>query len=597
MTKKKFNISGKIIGITLIVFIIGCILLGVEAYYLYTTMYRDRLENGRLNAETYAHRVEDGLDHGLYIAETLEQVVISGNGEFDNFEEIAENLMTDFVRSIRLAPDGVVTNSYPEKDNELGKIDILHDEERRPYAEYARDHDVTIMQGPFKLKQGGEGLVIENPVFIEKDGKRQFWGFVNVAIVVPDIFADSLDALEGFGYDYCLEKEVSPWEAVYQKVYGSGNELEDPMMYQFSIGENRWRLLIEPKSGWHRSRTVLLMVGDGVVILVLLTGLILTLLILEEKRSNLKKMALTDALTGIFNRNGFDKTVDGLLAKYPDQNCVGVELDIDDFKFLNDIYGHDLGDQAIRRLADSMRECFKGNVVLGRTGGDEFCALLLNETCESVGERLDAFVKTPQEISYKDKKITFCISLGYAEYPKHARDRKGLIKCADAALYEVKLHGKNGCMAYEPGFGDVRTQLGFALKDITEHLPGAFLIYRADPGDDELLMANKEMLRLTGCKNLDEFFTFTGRRFRNLIEEDEQESVEQDIWRQINAGDGHLNDYVSFHLMRKGDKSIPVMDHGRIVESLQYGKVFYVLIMDQESMIRHYGQDRVIIQE
>lgn len=110
-------------------------------------------------------------------------------------------------------------------------------------------------------------------------------------------------------------------------------------------------------------------------------------------------------------------------------------------------------------------------------------------------------------------------------------------------------------------------------------------------------MANKEMLRLTGCKNLDEFFTFTGRRFRNLIEEDEQESVEQDIWRQINAGDGHLNDYVSFHLMRKGDKSIPVMDHGRIVESLQYGKVFYVLIMDQESMIRHYGQDSVIIQE
>ena len=80
MTKKKFNISGKIIGITLIVFIIGCILLGAEAYYLYTTMYMDRLENGRLNAETYAHRVEDGLDHGLYIAEALEQVLFGVYG-------------------------------------------------------------------------------------------------------------------------------------------------------------------------------------------------------------------------------------------------------------------------------------------------------------------------------------------------------------------------------------------------------------------------------------------------------------------------------------------------------------------------------------
>ena len=55
------------------------------------------------------------------------------------------------------------------------------------------------------------------------------------------------------------------------------------------------------------------------------------------------------------------------------------------------------------------------------------------------------------------------------------------MRCADAALYEVKLHGKNGCMAYREGLHSrSRKQLGFALKDISEHLPGAFIIYIAD---------------------------------------------------------------------------------------------------------------------
>lgn len=63
------------------------------------------------------------------------------------------------------------------------------------------------------------------------------------------------------------------------------------------------------------------------------------------------------------------------------------------------------------------------------------------------------------------------------------------MRCADAALYEVKLHGKNGCMAYREGLqSGVRKQLGFALKDISEHLPGAFIIYRADKENDELFM-------------------------------------------------------------------------------------------------------------
>lgn len=112
---------------------------------------------------------------------------------------------------------------------------------------------------------------------------------------------------------------------------------------------------------------------------------------------------------------------------------------------------------------------------------------------------------------------SFTISLGYAQYPQQAKNYDGLIHCADAALYEVKLRGKQGCAAYKDCFRRIRKQLGFGFMDVSKNLPGAFLIYKADPDDDELLFANHEMLHLCGCKDMDEFFAYTKQKFCNLI--------------------------------------------------------------------------------
>ena len=172
--------------------------------------------------------------------------------------------------------------------------------------------------------------------------------------------------------------------------------------------------------------------------------------------------------------------------------------------------------------------------------------------------------------------------------PTFASNRSQLMRCADAALYEIKLHGKNGCMAYKNGLQlGARKQLGFALKDISEHLPGAFIIYRADKTDDELFYANHEFLRMTGYKNMDELFRLAQKSFRNLIREDEQQKIESSIWEQIDSG--NENDYIHFHLRKADGSYLSVLDHGRIVNSQQYGRVFYVLFTDWEDMHIHYG--------
>lgn len=168
--------------------------------------------------------------------------------------------------------------------------------------------------------------------------------------------------------------------------------------------------------------------------MLLLTGLTAALLILDENRQELRKLALTDALTGIYNRHGFDKHVTVYMKKYPEKHCVGVQFDIDDFKLINDIYGHASGDKALQILAESMRKFFPDHAVLGRNGGDEFCIFLPDCTCKEAEEKLVQFTKQKRFFVYEGEERAFNISLGYAEYPVHAKSQLQLMHCADAAL-------------------------------------------------------------------------------------------------------------------------------------------------------------------
>lgn len=571
-----------------IVFFIGMAILGITVYGEKCIQQKQSRKMADLNAMTYAERMKTDIMQGIDVTVTLEQMLISENGRIQKFSETAANMITDSIQSIQIAPDGVVTEIYPVEDNETGKIDLIHDEARGKISCYARDNHVLIMQGPFQLKQGGYGIAVRKPVYLEDEsGQEFFWGFTIVIIRVPEIFSDSVKSLSDFGYQYCLSKTVSPWEEAYEVVDCSGGSISAPVSYTFEIGGSVWKLEVMPQNGWVEKSYLYSIFGGGLLIVLLLTGLTAALLILDVNRQELRKLALTDALTGIYNRHGFDKHVTVYMKQYPEKHCVGVQFDIDDFKLINDIYGHASGDKALQLLAESMRKFFPEHAVLGRNGGDEFCIFLPDCTCKEAEEKLVQFTKQKRFFVYEGEERAFNISLGYAEYPVHAKSQLQLMHCADAALYEVKLRGKKGSLVYDEGFdSEVRTQLGFALRDISENLPGAFIIYKADYTDDEILFANSELIRLTGCENIEEFMTYTQRSFRSLIREDEREGVEQSIWQQI--GTGQCNDYVHFYLKKKDGTYLKVLDHGRIVESGHYGKVFYVLIMDWDSMKEKY---------
>ena len=575
--------------VPLIVFLLGICLVGLIVYKIDSHETEQQHIKAQLNATTYGERIKNEITNGIAITDTLKQVLISENGKISQFDTIAENIMSDVIESIQLAPDGNVTDIYPSEGTEASKIDLLQDKDCSKISGYARDNHVIITQGPFDLKQDGCGIAVRNPVYLKDENNQEyFWGFTIVILRVPDIFSDAISALSDFGYEYRLSKTDAPWSDTYKVVYQSDDQLTHTVSYGFTIGEEHWTLEVAPESGWRDLRLLVIVGGMFTAVVLLFSGLTRVWLVSKENKNKFQILAYTDSLTDIYNRYGFDELAERMITKNPKTHFVAALLDIDDFKFINDIYGHIYGDRALKSLTDSMKAFFPKTTLLGRNGGDEFCILLPDHTYKEAGELLLQFTKLPKTFSCKGKEYPFFISLGYAEYPTFASSRSQLMRCADAALYEIKLHGKNGCMAYREGLrSGVRKQLGFAFKDISEHLPGAFIIYRADKDDDELLYANHEFLQMTGYKNIDELFSLTRKSFHNLIREDEQQQIETSIWKQIDAGNN--NDYIHFHLRKADGTYLSVLDHGRIVDSQQYGRVFYVLFMDWEAMHVHYS--------
>ena len=456
------RIQKRKIILPVMVLLLGMTALGAVLYGVGNIQQNNSRKMANLNAMVYSERVKSDIMQEVGVTKALKQLLVSENGRINKFSEVAEDMMMDSVQSIQLAPDGVVTEVYPEEGNEAGKIDLFNDADRGEISRYARDNHIEIMQGPFQLEQGGYGMAVRNPIYLKNEnGEEEFWGFTIVIIRVPDVFFDSLKALSDFDYDYTLSKTVSPWDTTYEEVCSSGAILTDPVAYEFEAVGSRWKLEIMPKAGWSNYEHFYGMLAGGLLIVLLLTGLVSMILALDEHKNRFKKLAVTDVLTRINNRHGFEEQVRQYLKKYPEASCVAAQFDIDDFKFINDIYGHESGDKALQILAESMRKSFPEHAVLGRKGGDEFCIFLDNCTGEEVREKLEQFTKKKRSFWYEGEKVTYTISLGYAEYPLQGQNYSRLMRCADAALYEVKLDGKNGCLQYREGIGlEIRKQLG-----------------------------------------------------------------------------------------------------------------------------------------
>ncbi len=171
--------------------------------------------------------------------------------------------------------------------------------------------------------------------------------------------------------------------------------------------------------------------------------------LLQDK---LREQANRDPLTGLYNRRYLDTTLERELARCKREGhpLSLMMIDIDHFKQVNDTYGHQAGDEVLKRIGDMLTDNARAEDVACRYGGEEFLLLLPKMPLEVAGERAELWRRVfgEQVIHFGEFRMQATLSIGIAAYPGHGTSADELMRCADAALYAAKASGRNRVVVF-----------------------------------------------------------------------------------------------------------------------------------------------------
>ncbi|EGQ5283803.1 cyclic di-GMP phosphodiesterase [Enterobacter hormaechei] len=175
--------------------------------------------------------------------------------------------------------------------------------------------------------------------------------------------------------------------------------------------------------------------------------------ITEERRAQerLRVLANTDTITGLPNRNAIHELISDSITARGDTQVGVVYLDLDNFKKVNDAYGHMFGDQLLQAVALAILSCLDEGQTLARLGGDEFIVLATDTSqgaLEAMASRILTRLRQPFRIGLIEV-YTGC-SLGIALAPQHGNDRESVIRNADTAMYTAKENGRGKFCVFSP---------------------------------------------------------------------------------------------------------------------------------------------------
>ena len=199
---------------------------------------------------------------------------------------------------------------------------------------------------------------------------------------------------------------------------------------------------------WVRDEGVVVFDDDGSAMY--LQGYLLDITTEREANEQLRQMALYDPLTGLANRTFFHEQLQHVVSirKPPEQRAALLFIDLNDFKTVNDHWGHDVGDKVLAALGVRIQQCLRAGDVAARLGGDEFAVVLpaISEPPEAVrvAERLLDTIRTPVELDGRPLSIVASVGISVGD------DAEAMLQEADAAMYRAKKQQDVGYAFFEP---------------------------------------------------------------------------------------------------------------------------------------------------
>lgn len=417
--------------------------------YIQRQHYNEKKERCNFYTDTASMMFHNDLNNFFTSSEILKVFLIESKTEIKNFETFAKKLIQYYpaIECIQLAPAGIVSKSYPCGTGFGGGELLFEREDTQTGSDYAFTKKQAFITKPVHNKTDDYSIFIQQPVFTGgEDGNETFWGFIVTHLNTGRLFkSETLDFLDKNGYFYRLTTPDAKTDMPAVIAANTEQEFANPCEDLITISNSLWQLKVVPKDGWFNWKLLVIELAVAILTSCFIAFGIGLFISIKNKDLTLETLSFRDTLTSLYNARKFYLELSELQRKKASYSLI--YLDVNDFKLVNDNYGHEAGDKVLIILGRKLANCIKENDMAFRIGGDEFAVILKGSHDEKFLESVIQRIKTSfaRETVVKGNSFQLSASAGFARCPVDTAEFKEVIKIADTAMYEDKrkFHSEN----------------------------------------------------------------------------------------------------------------------------------------------------------
>ena len=370
-----------------------------------------------------------------------------------SFNTYANNAQTstNSIKNFSIAPDNIQTFVYPLEGNEATVGHNLNEDDRVSLQidlKRIRETEATVISGPYKLRQGGFGIIIRDPIIF--DGK--YWGLANIVVDFDDLIMRSNITNKNSNLIFSIADNKGI------RFFGEDIDRDPEFSAKISFINENWTIYACSKVNTEYLDLYINRLNTFKIISFIVLFFAVSLITTNIYRnimlsSKVQDMIYKDLLTNLPNRRALREKMNESIRL--DKKFAVTFLDLDNFKNINDVLGHSVGDDVLIKISERLRKFESKDMNVFRWGGDEF--LIISENYENEEDIILVFMNLIKDIKEPvrlfDKEYRISASIGISFYPNDGEEVEELLKNSDIAMYHAKKSGKDTISLYNKDIG------------------------------------------------------------------------------------------------------------------------------------------------
>jgi len=447
---KTTNIIGAEIVFLFCVAIFAIILVNADHHYR-----KQRIDTAINAGQAAAAGLVEYLDDGIFCADIINILYHDewpDKNKMDMVSSHFKNDSLDVIKSVLVYRNDSLEIIYPidsytpEMHSLIKENGVLYND-----ANYAKDNGIQHISNSFELLNGENVFAIIQSVpqdnFNDNDNNiSRFFGYA-VILIDKDLIMEKsgMSALKDQGYNYVFNKtDPATGETEILSSFGI-DYIKDPAKIDKEMPNGEiWHLMISRNGGWTTTYERAFCGLLSVIVSLLIAFVFYLFLSLMSREKELKMLSYSDSLTKLQNTRAYSDALEDLKQNNDEYGIIFI--DVNNFKRINDTYGHRTGDEILHITAERISNSIRRDDVIYRIGGDEFAVIIngvhdIQFYDEVIHRMKDSMVR---KVSVLGNSLHVSISCGFARYPYDGTDPQSVIQVADSEMYRDKASQKTG---------------------------------------------------------------------------------------------------------------------------------------------------------